>query len=167
MSDDDEPNEMLGLPAFGFAEPGRLRDELTVLVLAGVKIATSSLVADYVIDGELMPVVGARALVYDSIQRPVAIIVTTALRLATIGTVDDEFARAEGEGFADSSAWRIAHERYWNSHLPEYRRGLGDPDFALDFSTPVVCEWFRLVARVDPTSGEIEELAADPASTGT
>ena len=77
---------MLGLPAFGFAEPGELRDELTALVLDGTKTATSSLVADYLIDGESLAIVGARTVLYDSRQRPVAILETTACRLATIGT---------------------------------------------------------------------------------
>ena len=149
---------MLGLPAFGFSEPGPLRDELTASVLAGTKMATASLVADYVIDGELLPVVGVQSVVYDSLQRPVAIIETTAWRLATIGTVDDEFARAEGEGYADATAWRAAHERYWNGYLANYRRGLRDPDFVVTASTPVVCEWFRLVARLDPAKGNLVEM---------
>jgi uncharacterized protein YhfF len=157
----NEPREMLGLPAFGFAEPGKLRDELTALVLSGTKSATSSLVVDYVIDGELLPLLGERAVVYDSVQRPVAIIETTAVRLATIGTVDDAFARAEGEGYADASAWRTSHERYWNGYLAEYRRDLRDPAFVLTSSTPVVCEWFRLVARVDPATGAVIEQALD------
>ena len=141
---------MLGLPASGFVEPGPLRDELTALVLAGTKVATSSLVADYVIGGGPLPVVGERAVVIDS-----------AWRLATIGTVDDEFAHAEGEGFADATAWREAHERYWNGHLAEYRRGLRDPDFVLTPSTPVVCERFRLVALIDPATETVVEMPPD------
>ena len=152
---------MLGPPAFGFAEPGPLRDELTALVLAGTKKATSSLVADYVIDGESLPVAGERAVVYDAAQRPVAIVETTAWRLATMGTVDDEFARAEGEGYADATAWRAAHERYWKGYLADYRRGLRDPDFVLTSSTPVVRECFRLVARVDLVTANLVEISPD------
>jgi len=152
---------MLGLPAFGFVEPGPLRDELTALVLAGVKVATASLVVDYVGDGGRLPVVGERSVVIDSAGRPVAIIETTTWRLATIGTVDDEFAIAEGEEFADATAWRVAHERYWNGHLADYRRDLHDPDFVLTSSTPVVCEWFRLVALVDPETERVVEIALD------
>jgi uncharacterized protein YhfF len=150
LDDANEPREMLGLPAFGFAEPDPVRDELTAFVPARTKTSTASLVADYVIDGDPLPVVGVRSVVYDSAQRPVAIIETTAWRLATIGTADDEFARAEGEGYAHAAAWRAAHERYWNGYLADYRRGLKDQDVALTSSIAVVCEWFRLVAHVGP-----------------
>lgn len=149
---------MLGLPAFGFVDPGPSRDRLTARVLAGVKRATSALVVDHVIDREPLPVVGGRSVVLDSAQRPVAIIETTAWDLATIGLVDDGFAHDEGEDFADAAAWRTAHEGYWDSHLAEYRRDLRDPTFALSASTPIVREWFRVVALVDPASHEVTDV---------
>jgi uncharacterized protein YhfF len=158
LDDEDEPSEMLGLPAFGFADPGPLRDELTASVLAGTKTATTSLVADYIVDGEPLPIVGQRVVVFDSLRQPVAVIVTTAWRLSTIGLVDDDFARDEGEGYADAGAWRASHELYWNRYLGDYRRDLDDPDFVLTSSTPVVCEWFRLVARIDPATQELIEV---------
>jgi PPOX class probable F420-dependent enzyme len=148
---------MLGLPAFGFADPGPVRDALTAAVLSGEKVATSSLVVDYVIEGDELSKVGQRFVVYDSAQQPVAVIETTAVRLATIGTVEDDFARAEGEGFADAAAWRVAHERFWNGHLAAYRSGLRDPAFTLSASTPIVCERFRLVAEIDPVTGTVAE----------
>ena len=145
----DEPAEMLGLPAFGFAVPGPIRDELTAAVLAGVKTATTSLAVDYVIDGEALPVVGGRSVVYDSHLQPRAIIETTAWRLWTVGLVDDAFAEAEGEGYADAAAWRASHEGFWDRYLDEYRRDLDDPGFRVTASTVVVCEWFRLVEQLD------------------
>jgi uncharacterized protein YhfF len=145
----DEPSEMLGLPAFGFAVPGPLREELTAAVLAGVKTATTSLAVDYVIDDEPLPVVGGRSVVYDSDLRPVAIIETTACRLWTLSLVDDAFALAEGEDYADARGWRSAHEGFWRPFLDAYRHDLGDPAFDLTDSTVVVCEWFRLIERLD------------------
>ena len=153
----DEPSEMLGLPAFGFAEAGPLREELTAAALAGEKTATSSLAADYVIDGEELPRIGERSVVYDSSLCPVAIIETTAWRLSTVGRVDDDFARAEGEGYRGAAEWRASHERFWASYLDEYRRDLDDPDFEIRSSTIVVCEWFRLVERLDPLTTVTED----------
>ena len=146
----DEPTELLGMPAFGFADAGPVRDELTAAVLAGEKTATTSLAVDYVIDGAPLPTVGERSVVYGSDLQPVAIIETTAWRLWTIGLVDDAFAAAEGEGYADAQAWRIAHEESWATYVEAYRRALHDPDFAVTTSTVVVCEWFRLIERLGP-----------------
>lgn len=148
MSDRPETATHLGLPAFGFAFPGPLRDRLTALVLDGPKVATAGLVADYVIDGERIPRPGDRSVVIDSELRPVTVIETTRCEISTIGLVTDEFARAEGEGFADAADWRRAHERFWGSYLDDVRRDLQDQGFLTD-STPVVCEWFRVVERLD------------------
>jgi uncharacterized protein YhfF len=143
------PRDLRDLPLAEFAFPGPLRDELVTLVLAGTKIATAGLLAEFIIDGDELPRPGDHAVVIDSGQRPVAIIETTRCELSTISRVTDEFARDEGEGFADAAEWRLAHERFWGSYIDDLRRDLGDPEFRLQDSTPVVCEWFRLVERFD------------------
>jgi uncharacterized protein YhfF len=162
MDDDRRPDGIDGLPAFGFAFPGPLRDELTALVLAGVKRATAGLIADFIIEGDLIPRPGDRQVVIDSDLRPVAVIETTRCDVTTIGRVTDEFARAEGEGFADREDWWRGHERFWNGYIDDIRRDIGDPDFHLQPSTPVVCEWFRLIERLDggATPGTVDQAAA-------
>lgn len=150
MTDVSAPRTHLGLPVTAFAFPGPLRDELTALVLAGTKTATAGLVADYIVEGDVIPRPGDREVVIDSDLRPVAIIETTGCQVTTISRVTDAFARDEGEGFADAADWRRAHEHFWGSYLDDLRRDLGDPDFALTDSTPVVCQWIRLVERLEP-----------------
>jgi uncharacterized protein YhfF len=149
VSDVGAPRTHLGLPVTAFAFPGPLRDELTALVLAGTKIATAGLVADYIVEGDEIPRPGDREVVIDSALQPVAIVETTRCEITTISRVTDEFARAEGEGFADAADWRRAHERFWGSYLDDLRRDLGDPGFRLQDSTPVVCQWIRLVERLE------------------
>jgi uncharacterized protein YhfF len=149
MPEPVEPATHLGMSAWGFAVPGPLRDRLTALALDGTKTATSSLAVDFVVDGARLPRPGDREVVLDSDGRPVAIVEITRCELSTIGLVTDEFARAEGEGFADAADWREAHERFWNGYIDDLRAGLRDPDFALTDSTVVVCEWFRVVERLD------------------
>jgi uncharacterized protein YhfF len=149
MPEPAEPATYLGMPAWGFAFPGPLRDQLTVLALDGTKTATAGLAVEYVVDGGMPPRAGDREVMLDSAGRAVAIVEITKVELSTIGLVSDEFARAEGEGFADAHDWRVAHERFWNGYIDDLRAGLRDPGFRLDDSTVVVCEWFRLVERLD------------------
>ena len=149
MPEPAEPTTYRGMPAWGFAFPGALRDELTALALDGTKTATASLGVDYVIDGAMPPRPGDREVLLDSDGQPVAILEITGTELSTISLVTDEFARAEGEGFADAADWREAHERFWNGYIDDLRTALGDPTFELTDSTVVVCEWFRVVERLD------------------
>ena len=56
--------------------------------------------------------------------------------------VDDEYAHAEGRGYADAAAWRQAHEEFFTS--PGIREFLGATP-AIDADTLVVTERFRLI----------------------
>ncbi|MEV4491590.1 ASCH domain-containing protein [Micromonospora coxensis] len=134
------------LPRFEFAFPGPLRDQLVAAVLSGAKTSTTGLLQDYELDGEPLPEVGARAVVVDSVDRPVAVIEVTEVRVARVGDVDLDHARDEGEGYDSVAAWRAGHEQYW--HGPDYRGWLGDPEFTVDDDTPAVLERFRVVERL-------------------
>jgi uncharacterized protein YhfF len=149
MADTPQPTTYHGMPAWGFAFPGPLRDELTALALDGTKVATAGLAVDYVVEGSFPARAGDRQVLLDSEERPVAVIEITKVELSTIKLVGDEFARAEGEGFADARDWREAHERFWNGYIDDLRDSLRDPSFELTDSTVVVCEWFRVVERLD------------------
>ena len=143
---------LLGLRAFGFADAGpdaRRADGRGPGRRS--KTATTSLAVDYVIDGQRPPTVGERSVVFGSDLRPVAIVETTAWRLWTIGLVDDAFAAAEGEGYATRPSGAPPTRRSGIGTSDDYRRDLGDPDFEVTTSTVVVCEWFRLVERLDGT----------------
>ncbi|MER7001437.1 ASCH domain-containing protein [Dactylosporangium sp. NPDC000555] len=132
------------LPTFEFAFPGPLRDKLVTAVLDGIKTTTTGLLQDYEIDGEPLPVVGARATVVDSAGRGVAVIEVTEVRVCRLGDVDFDHARDEGEGDDSVAAWRAGHEDFW--HGTDYRGWLGDPEFVVNDDTPVVLKRFRLVA---------------------
>jgi uncharacterized protein YhfF len=132
------------LPTFEFAFPGPLRDKLVTAVLDGTKTTTTALLQDYEIDGEPLPVVGARAAVVDSAGRRVAVLEVTEVRVCRLGDVDLDHARDEGEGDDSVAAWRAGHENFW--HGTDYRGWLGNPEFAVNDDTPVVLQRFRLVA---------------------
>lgn len=139
-----------GLPRWGFAEPGALRDELTAAALDGRKTTTASLLVEYEIDGDALPVVGQLDVLIDSMERPVAIVETIGCRIVRLADVDDRHAIDEGEGYADAAEFRVAHERYWNGFIDRIRLGLGDPGFELTDDTLIVLERLRIVERLDP-----------------
>jgi uncharacterized protein YhfF len=144
----DAPITFRGMQVIGFAFPGsELRRELVDLVLAGTKTATAGLAVELELDNETMPTPGFREAVVDAEDRIVAVIETTECRVVRMADVDDQFARDEGEGFADAAEWRAAHERFWSGYIGELRERLGNPEFSLTDNTAVICQRFRLVDR--------------------
>ena len=143
-----EPADRPALPAWGFAFPGPLRDELTELALAGTKTTTAGLLVEMEADGEAMPLPGDREMLLDSHERPVAVIETIECRVTRLADVDDQHAIDEGEGYANAAEFRVAHERFWNGYLDDLRSRLGDPGFSLDDDTLVVLQRFRVVERL-------------------
>ena len=143
-------HDLAALPAWGFAFPGDLRDELTALALAGTKTTTAGLLAEMEAEGEALPVPGTREVLLDSDERPVAVIETVDCRVMRLAVVDDRHAIDEGEGYADAAEFRVAHERFWNGYLDALRTTLGDPDFVLDDDTLVVLQRFRVVEPLEP-----------------
>jgi len=143
------PPDLDGLPAWGFAFPGPLRDELTRLALAGTKTTTAGLHVEVELGDDAMPVTGTREILLDSDEHPAALIETVDCRVARLADVDDRHAIDEGEGYADAHEFRVAHERFWNGYIDELRDRLDDPGFVLDDDTLVVLQRFRVVERLD------------------
>ena len=148
-ADDAVLGDRAGLSRWGFADPGSLRDELTAAALAGAKTTTASLLVEYEIDGESVPVADQVDVLIDSEERDVAIVQTISVRIARLADVDDRHAIDEGEGYADAVEFRVAHERYWNGFLDRIRAGPGDPAWELTDDTLIVLERFRIVERLD------------------
>jgi uncharacterized protein YhfF len=146
--------EIDGLPVAEFAFPGELRERLIALILAGTKTTTTGLLAEYELEGEAVGAPGDLQVVIDSEARPVAVIELLEARVSRLGDVDERHALDEGEGDRDVAEWRIGHERFWRSYLPELRDRLADPAFDIDDDTLVVLERFRLVERLEERPGE-------------
>jgi uncharacterized protein YhfF len=153
------PPDLAVLPRWGFANPGPVRDELTALALAGTKTTTAALLVEIEVDGEVVPEPGAREIMLDSSDRPVAVVETVACPVKRLADVDDQHAIDEGEGWANAAEFRLDHERFWNGYLDDLRRRLGDPSFALTDDTLIMCQRFRIVARIDPESGAVSWTA--------
>jgi uncharacterized protein YhfF len=130
------------LPVLELAFPGALRDSGVAAILAGQKTALTGLLQIHQHEGEPLPQPGQRFSVVDSAGEPAAVIELTEVSVVPIAAVDDEYARAEGRGYADAAEWRQAHEDFFTSE--GVTRFLGATP-VIDDDTLVVTERFRLV----------------------
>ncbi len=140
--------DLAALPAWGCAFPGPLRDRLPRLALDATKTAPAGLGIELELDGEPLPDVGAREVLLDSEERPVAVIETVSVSVVRLADVDDRHARDEGEGYADAVEFRSSHERFWNGYIDDLRARLGDPNFVIDDDTMIVLQRFRVAERL-------------------
>ncbi|TWF94434.1 uncharacterized protein YhfF [Saccharopolyspora dendranthemae] len=118
-------------------------------ILSGAKTSTSGLVLAYERANEPFPEVGQLSAVVDSLDRRVAVIEVTEVRIVRLADVDLQHALDEGEGDESVAQWRAGHEEFW--HSAEVRAELGAPGFTATDDTLVLAERFRLVRTVgDP-----------------
>ena len=117
----------------------KIADEGAALILAGIKTATSSTPWHYS-DGR-MPFVGALSVLLDGADRPRGIVETTRVQLVEFSAVDADFAYEYGEGPRTLEWWREAIGEWYLADAAAHGR-LFRP------SSQIICEWFRLVARV-------------------
>jgi len=113
---------------------GEMRARLNALVLAGTKQGTAGLFAEYAQEDEQLERPGeVMVLVGDDLEE-VARIRVTAVDVVPFAEVSDEFARSEGEGFADRREWAAAHRAFWTAQAA-----------TITEATLVACIGFRLV----------------------
>jgi uncharacterized protein YhfF len=134
----DEP------PVERFGDSRRLAEELIALVLAGTKRATAGLVADFASEGEPLPRIGGHWIACDGEGRPRAVLRSTELRVGRLDSVDDAFARDEGEGDRTRTTWLAGHLRYFTRTLAA-RGGRWHDDLEVVFERFAVV-WPREVA---------------------
>lgn len=96
---------------FGDSEP--LADALLEIVLSGRKRATAELVSEFLIDGGQLPRIGSHWIACDGRGVPRIVIRSTELRVGPFGSVDADFAAAEGEDDGSLESWKTEHRRYW------------------------------------------------------
>jgi uncharacterized protein YhfF len=141
-----------GLPVVELASPGPLRDSGIAAILAGEKTAMTGLLQVHEHAGEPVPQPGQRFSVVDSAGLPAAVIEFTEVRVVPISEVGDDYAHAEGRGYADAAQWRQAHEEFFRSEAITAFLG-AVPD--IHDGTLVVAERFRLIepAADQPAAG--------------
>ncbi|GAA3110934.1 ASCH domain-containing protein [Streptomyces echinatus] len=117
-----------------------------VAILSGRKTALTGLLEIYEHAGEELPRTGQRFSVLDSEGRPAVTIELVDVRVVPMREIDDDFARAEGRGYADVAQWRTAHEEFFRSDgVSEF---LGRTP-VIDDATLVVAQRFRVPVEPD------------------
>jgi uncharacterized protein YhfF len=134
------------LPVTAIGRPGEQREELTRLVLDGVKVATTSVLAEYAELDEPVPVAGQRFALLGPGDDPVAIIELNEVLIRRFDAVDDRHAVEEGEGFDTADGWRAQHLAEWPHLAPD---------------SLVVLERFRVVEVAPEESPEVQVVADD------
>lgn len=127
----------------GFGDSAELSASLIALILAGVKRATCSLQDSWAFDGERLPAPGDVEVVLDFDGQPALVLYTTAIQIVAFEDIPAEFAVAEGEGDLSLDYWRREH---WRFFLRECERIGREATPAM----PLVCEWFDVIAVVNP-----------------
>jgi cystathionine gamma-synthase len=127
-----------GLRPLELGSPGVMRRELTSLVLAGAKTATTGLLADYEAEGEPVEQPGERLALVDDVGARIGVVRVTRVEHTTFAQVSERLARDEGEGFASVADWQRAHRDFWASE-----------GVVVEDGTEVVCTWFVLERGLD------------------
>jgi len=134
------------LPSIEFAFPGALRDRLIAAIQSGSKTSTSSLMREYEVGDEPLPVVGNRGAVIDSTGERVFVIETTEVEVVRLCDVPLKHALSEGEGYLSVAEWRARHTDFWSSDVVRVELGT---DFELGDDSLVVLEQFKVLLRVE------------------
>lgn len=132
----------IDLPPVEFAFPGPLRDSLIAAIQSGAKTTTTSLLREYELANEPLPVAGQRGVIIDSEGKEAFIIETTEVQTVRLADVSLEHAVAEGEGFESVAQWRAGHIEFWSS--ADMKEELG-AEFELTDECLVVLERFHVV----------------------
>ncbi len=126
--------------AESFGDTPALAEELSQLVVSGIKTGTCSALWQWEAERNPIPQPGLISIVLDGQSEPVCIIETTEVFVCRFNVVDDEFARAEGEGDLSLEYWRAAHTNFFSRALPKIGKEFSE-------NMPLVCERFRVIYK--------------------
>lgn len=113
-------------------------DELAHKVLAGEKVATSSLLDYYLIGKKRRSKVGDVFSILNSINEEVAKVRIEKIEIKKIGDITEEFAIEEGDESLEN--WQAIHLSYYSGLLSSIGKGLNN-------NTLLVCEWFKVIGK--------------------
>lgn len=123
-----------------FGDTPELADELGQLVVKGIKTGTCSALWEWEADGHFLPQPGLVSIVLNSQDQPLCIIEVTEVYVCRFKSVDEEFARAEGQGDLSLPHWREINKNFFSRVLPKIGK-----EFSEDM--PLVCGLFKVIYK--------------------
>lgn len=123
-----------------WGDNNELAEELSKLIVSGIKTATCSSLWEYEFEGSQVPEAGIKTIVLNGKNEPVCIIETIDVQIIPYEKVSEEFAYQEGEGDRTLEYWRKAHWNFFTRILKKIKK---QP--AMDM--PLVCEKFKVVYK--------------------
>ena len=108
-------------------------------ILNGTKTATSSPFWDY--SNSEIPFVGALSILLDGKGLARAIVETERVEVMPFGSVDEEFARAYGEGDRTLEWWRSEIGAWYRASATRHGKAFSD-------DTLIIGEWIAVVRRL-------------------
>jgi len=133
LIDNNLPMDTKYFDAFAFGEGKEIQDELCNLVLAGKKVATTSVY----LEEEEYPHIGSYSIVLDSSCEPRCIIQTKKYLIMPIKEMTYDICKLEGEDDC-LDTWLDTHVRMVNKDLDEY-------GYKFSFEQPIFFEIFEKV----------------------
>lgn len=115
-------------------------DELIALFLTGRKTAGSSLVIDYELNDEPLPVIGNFWIILNSISEPKLIVKTVGVERNLFKEIPQRVVIAEGEGDLSVEYWKQVHSQFFLPFLEEW--GVENLEEA-----EVITEYFEIVYK--------------------
>ena len=128
------------LPSWHFCDNEQDANECALLVLNGVKQATTPSLYWFKANNETLPEVGDLAIFTNWQGQPLGIIETVSVTITAFNQINADYAALEGEGDKSLEYWQHVHWDY-------YQRELAGTGYQCHPEMPLVCEQFRLVFK--------------------
>ncbi|CAN7749554.1 ASCH domain-containing protein [Caballeronia sp. LjRoot34] len=130
------PDGEVRIGSFGDSEA--LSNALILLIAAGIKRATCSLLWSWEFEDDALPKPGDIEIVLDWHSRPTLVRRAATVEIIPFARVTAAFAASEGEGDLSLSYWQTEHWRFFSEECLRIGR-------VADESMPLVCETFDVL----------------------
>ena len=131
---------VIKLPSWYFCDNEQDANDCALLVLNGVKQATTPSLYWFKANNEALPEVGDLAIFTNWQGQPLGIIETVSVTITPYNQISADYAALEGEGDKSLEYWQHVHWDY-------YQRELAGTGYQCHPEMPLVCEQFRLVFK--------------------